>query len=233
MRKRSGLGLNRNRKLIAFSLFASCLVFAFPAVHHIRFSNAEANAVQLPPMSLTVVGANGTEIVLNETGIAALLSYSGYGEYKTQFPSLKGFGNYTGVALETLCNLVGGLTNTSILNITAADSYSINFTYAQIKGDFVTYNNATGAEMNHTQPLVPIIAYYLNGTEISSPDGPLRLAIISAEGFATNSGYWVKQVVRIEIIETAVPEFPYAVFLPFFFLITLAAVLSLKVRARR
>ena len=35
-------------------------------------------------MSLTIVGANGTEIVLNETGIAALPSYTGYGGYKTR-----------------------------------------------------------------------------------------------------------------------------------------------------
>jgi hypothetical protein len=189
----------------------------------------EARVVGLPSMNLAVVGANGTEaVVLNETGVVALPPYSGYGGFKNQLGNLKGYGNYTGVSLETLCNLVGGLSNTSVVSVTASDSYAMNFTYAEVKGEFVTYNNVTGAEVSHAQPLVPIIAYYLNGSTIPSSDGPLRLAIVSSEGCATDSVYWVKLVVRIQIIETVIPEFPYLMFLPLFLLASFAPVLVLK-----
>ena len=76
--------MNGNCKLLVFLLFASCLAITFSSLEYARLSNAEVSAVGLPPMSLTIVGANGTEIVLNETGIAALPSYSSYGEYKTR-----------------------------------------------------------------------------------------------------------------------------------------------------
>jgi hypothetical protein len=192
-----------------------------------------AGAVGLPPMNLTVVGANGTEaLILNETGIVMLPSSSGYGGFKNQIGILKGYGNYTGVSLETLCNLVGGLSNTSVVRVTASDSYVMNLTYSEVNGEYVTYDKVTGAEVNHTQPLMPIVAYYLNSSSIPSSDGPLRLAIVSPEGYATNSGYWVKLVVRIEIIETVIPEFPNVVLLPLILLASLASVLVLKVQRR-
>jgi hypothetical protein len=225
--------MNADGKLLVFLLFATCLVITFFSPEHPRLSNAEVSAVGLPPMSLTVVGANGTQIVLNETGIAALPSYTSFGGYKNQVGTLKGFGTYTGVALETLCNLVGDLTSTSAVQVLAIDNYSMNFTYAEVKGEFVTYDNVTGAEVNHSQPLVPIVAYYVNGTDVPSSDGPLRLTIVGPEGLATPSVYWVKQVVRIEITETAVPEFSSVGFLPLFLLATLAAFLSLKARRQR
>jgi len=225
--------MNGSRRLIVLLLIGLCLEITFLRSQHLWFKGAATTSVELPPMTLTVVGANGTEILLNETGIAALSFYTGYGAYKNQLGNLKGFGSYTGIALETLCSLVGGLTNTSIVKVVAVDDYSANFTYADVRGEFVTYDNVTGAEVPHSHPLVPIVAYHLNGTEISSSDGPLRMAIVSPEGFATTSAYWIKQVVRIEIIETVVPELSPSIFLSLFFLMTLAAVLVLKVHRQR
>lgn len=226
--------MSKRGVFLALFLFSSCLTVTFFVSQGVTSVRAEASVVELPPMNLTVVGANGTEALgLNETSIAALPSYSGYGGFKNQIGNLNAYGNYTGVSLETLCNLVSGLTNTSVVRITASDGYVMNFTYAQVKGEFVTYDNVTGAEVDHTQPLVPIVAYYLNGSNIPSSDGPLRLAIVSPEGYATVSAYWVKLVVRIEIIETAIPEFPHMMFLPLFLLASLASVLVLKVQRQR
>jgi DMSO/TMAO reductase YedYZ molybdopterin-dependent catalytic subunit len=159
---------------------------------------------------LTLVAANGTELVLNSTDIGSLPSYRAYGGYKNVLGNIKGLGNYTGVPLTTLCDLVGGISNSDILRVSASDDYSINFTYDQVKnGDFVTYDPATGDHVSHLQPLTPIVAYYKNDTDLSSADGgPLRLAIVGSEGFVTNSTYWVKYVVKLEIMTGGVPEFP-------------------------
>jgi hypothetical protein len=214
-------------------LLGASFVISLVGTQYAWFACGKASVSQLPSMTLTVVGVNETQISLNETGIGQLTSYGGFGGYKNQLGNLKGYGNYTGVSLEALCNLVGGLTNTSTVKVTATDNYSMSFTYAEVKGEFVTYDNVTGAEVNHTQSLMPIVAYYLNDSSIPLSDGPLRLAIVSPEGYATSSTYWVKLVVRIEIVETAIPEFPYSSFLSLFLFSSFATVLVLMIQRRR
>jgi hypothetical protein len=218
---------------VSIFLLGACLVTVFVSQQYVWSAHGETSAPQLPSMTLTVVGVNGTQIVLNETGIAQLVSCSGFGGYKNQLGNLKGYGNYTGVTLEAVCDLVGGLANTSVVKIVASDDYSLNFTYAEVKGEFVTYDNVTGAAIDHSHPLVPIVAYFINDSSLSQSDGPLRMAIVSPEGFATTSTYWVKMVVRIEVIEAAIAEFQYSALLPVFFLTTLMSVFVLKVHRQR
>jgi hypothetical protein len=209
-------------------------------------ANAKANVPALPPMSLTVagangaqivlnasisltmVGANGTEVVLNATDIAGLPSYRGYGGFKKRTGSLGGLGNYTGVPLNTLCNLVGGISADNSLFVLASDKYNITLTYAQVEGDFITYNK-TGQQVPHNQPLVPILAYYFDDANLTSGEGgPLRLAIVGPEGLLTNSTLWVKYVVSMKVLENGMPEFPSLVIFPLLLLATLVAALSLK-----
>jgi hypothetical protein len=211
------------------SLFCISLIVVFWGCQFLWPTEAEVNAAALPPMSLTIVGPNGTQVALNEADIAGLPSYRGYGGFKTSYPSVKGLGNYTGVRLDTLCNLVGGLTSTSIVRIMATD-YTINLTYAQVNGEFVTYDTS-GKEVPHSLPLVPIVAYYFSDANIS--EGPLRLAIVGPEGLVTDSAYWVKWVVEIEIFDKAVPEFPPSTILLLLIMATLASVLSSKVLRQR
>jgi hypothetical protein len=65
----------------------------------------------------------------------------------------------------------------------------------------VTYDPATGEEVQHNESLTPILAYYKNDANLTYDDGgPLRLAIVGPEGLATNSTYWVKWVVRLQIL---------------------------------
>jgi DMSO/TMAO reductase YedYZ molybdopterin-dependent catalytic subunit len=200
--------MRRKHKILASALAFSFLAIAFSSFQLLGFAGIETTATELLPMSLTVVGATGSQVVLNETDIAALSSYRGYGGFKNSIGIVKGLGNYTGVPLNTLCGLVGGLTNTSIVEVIAND-YSSNFTFDEVvNGNFTTYNS-NGEGVPHGQPLVPIVAYYFNDVNISeSNGGPLRLAIVGPEGLVTNSTHWVKWVIRVEIIDETVPEFP-------------------------
>jgi hypothetical protein len=200
-------------KLSILLLLFSFLAITFLGFQSPRFAGANTSFTEPQPMSLTIVGANGT-LVLNETDVAGLPSYRGYGGFKNQLGIVKGLGNYTGVSLDTLCSLVGGLTRTSIVNVSASDGYSSIFTFDKlVNGNFTTYNS-NGEEVSHSQPLVPIVAYYFNDANISeSSGGPLRLAIVGPEGLVTNSTCWVKWVVRVEIIEEITPEFPSLVVL--------------------
>jgi hypothetical protein len=223
-----------NHRFSVLLLIFSFLTIAFLGFQFLRFAEAKTSSVALPPLSLTIVGANGTQVVLDETGVAGLPYYRGYGGFKKQTGNIEGLGNYTGVSLNTLCSLVGGLTNTSVVKVIATDNYTQTFTYAQVNGNFVTYNPVTGLEVSHSQPLVPLVAYYFDDVNISeSNGGPLRLAIVGPEGLVTDSAYWVKWVVKVEVIGEAVPEFPSPMVLPALFLMIFVTAVCLKFRYRQ
>jgi len=220
--------MRENHRVLASVLAFLFLAIAFSSFQLLGFAVVRANTPKLSPISLTVVGINGTQVVLNENDVAALPSYRVYGGYKNQLGYIKGLGNYTGVSLSVICGLVGDLTNASVVKIIAEDNYSMTFTFAEVNGGFVTYDTVSGAEVPHSQPLVPIIAYYFNDANLTSFDGPLRLAIVGPEGLATDSKYWVKQVVRVEVFDETVPEFPSLTVLSLLLLVTSATAIILK-----
>jgi hypothetical protein len=154
-------------------------------------------------MNLTVIGLNGTQVVLNSTDIASLPSITGPGSVSPGVVD-----NYTGVPVTDLCNLVGGIGNDSVVRITGSDNYSQTFNYDQIvNGNFTTYDPTTGNIVPHNEPLTLIIAYYKDGANLTSL-GPLMVAIIGPEGLGTSPSLWVWYTVEIQILnETAVPEF--------------------------
>ena len=153
----------------------------------------------LQPMNLTVVALNGTQTTINETDISSLPALRAVGGYRNQLGSVKGLGNYTGPTLNAFLSLVSGMTNDTILKVTAADNYTQMLTYDMVNGAFQTYDPTTGNPVPHYQSLTPILAYNLNDANVSSSDGPLKLAIIGPEGLATASSYWVKKIIKLEI----------------------------------
>jgi hypothetical protein len=164
----------------------------------IQKPNSSTLAANLQPMELTLVGLNGTQRVLNASEIAALPSYSGMAGFINSYGTVTPPNNYTGVNLTTLCNLVGGFNESECLEITGSDGYSMVYTYAQINGDFLTFDPVTHKEVNHTQPLTCILAYFKNGQNLSSDEGPLRFVIVGKD-LLTEGHTWVKFVVTIEI----------------------------------
>jgi hypothetical protein len=139
---------------------------------------------------------------LTASEIGSLPSYSGRAGFITSVGTIVGPDNYTGVTLITLCDLVGGFNENNSLKITGSDGYSMVYTYAQINGDFLTFDPVTGTEVNHTQPLTCIFAYSKNGITLpvgKDGEGPLRFAIIGKEVLLTEGHNWVKSVVKIEI----------------------------------
>jgi DMSO/TMAO reductase YedYZ molybdopterin-dependent catalytic subunit len=198
--EKKGVFIGR-RTLIALVVI---IVIAFATVSwqvylFIQKPNSSTLAANLQPMELTLVGFNGTQIVLDASEIAALPFYSGRAGFINSVGVIIPPANYTGVTLIALCDLVGGFNESNSLKITASDGYSMVYTYAQINGDFLTFDPVTGNEVNHTQPLTPMLAYFKNGQNLSSDEGPLRLVIIGKEVLLTEGHNWVKFVVKIEI----------------------------------
>ncbi len=166
-------------------------------------SNKKNSATTLPSMNLTLIGASGNQKFLNSSDIAKLTAYSGHGGYKSSGGMIGGFGNYTGVPIMTLLNLVGGITANQTVTITAKDGYSMVYTYQQLNGQgYVTYDQVTGSESSATQPLTVVVAYYYNGTALTSDVGPLRLVILGPQGLLTEGHFWTKLVDKIEVTQS-------------------------------
>ena len=201
----------KKRRLVGNKAFAATVVVIVILVAVLIWQSVKpqfgSTGVSLPPMTMTVVGLNGTQVVLNSGDIADFVSYRAYGGFVNQIGNVMGLGNYTGVPLTVLCNLVGGLSNFTSLSITASDQYNVTLNYEQVGGNWTTYDNVTGLQVSQTQPLTPILAYYFDDVNLTSDQGPLRLAIVGPEGLLTASRYWVYSVVRIEVLNASAEEF--------------------------
>jgi len=205
------------KHLLAITVIAIIIVgvVLWQALPLIRKLKENTPSVHLLPMNLTLVGLNGTQLVLNETAIGNLPSLELKGGFKTSAGSLQGIGNYTGVQLSTLLVMVGGINSDCSLNVTASDGYSMIYTYNQVQGEnYTAYSPATGDEVPTNQPLTMILAYYQDGMNLTSDEGPLRLAIVGPQGLLTDGHYWVKWVTKLEI-EPAVADWTLVLIGPY------------------
>jgi hypothetical protein len=153
-------------------------------------------------LTFTVVAANGTKITFNRDDIAAMPTVCGMAGTNTH-GAVKNLGNYTGISMQYLANLVGGMTSTSFVRLTAADTYTKDYSYEQIVSGtgYGTYDTSLNA-VNATQPIMPIIAYAVDGNLLEASNGQMRSAFISSEGLLTISSIWVKSVVQLNVVQT-------------------------------
>jgi hypothetical protein len=156
--------------------------------------------VELPPLTLTLVGANGEQVVLDENSLVELDSITSAGGYKTSGGMIALVGDFTGVTVPTLLDLVGGMTSEHTLTITAADGYSMVFTYDQVNGNgYNTYDPETGSEAPSSEQLTLLVNYLHDGEPLPEDKGPLRMAIVGSEGLLTEGHFWVKFVSKLEV----------------------------------
>ena len=205
MDEKSVVTLRIPKKALAVALVlivvGAVLVALWQFLPLLQKSQSDSNLVGLPPMNLTLVALNGTAVSINESDVAGLEPFESRGGFKTSAGYLRGIGNYTGIRLTALCNLVGGITDTCSLKVTASDSYSMVYSYDQVMGlNFVTFDPATGDEVNRTQPLTVVLVYRIDGSNITSDEGPLRIGILGSEGLLTEGHWWIKQAVKIELL---------------------------------
>ncbi len=196
--------MERKIRINKRGVFVICIMMALIAMP----IAATMQAYALQPVTLTIIGDMGT-ITKNEANILAMPSTTGQGATRGSSGSISNVGTYQGVSVMYLCNLVGGIgPNYTIRTIDVTGNYIVDFTYAQVHDGtgFTTYNPTTGAEQAPTQPLTLILAYSVNGSELSSSSGPLRAVIVGSEGLATSSQLWNKQVATVQLIPD-IPEY--------------------------
>jgi len=159
---------------------------------------AEIQILPIQHLSLTIVGADGNEVTLFSKDLAKMQSITFDGGSKTG-RGIVNVGNYTGVKLIDLCNLVG-VNSSNTIAVKASDDYTVTYTYDQVANGigFTTFDDS-GETATATQPLYLILAYWFNGENIDSDNGPLKVMVVGAEGLLTPGNVAAKMIVEINI----------------------------------
>jgi len=153
------------------------------------------------------VARGGREVSLTMEELVALPSYQGMGGFVTSAGEVHPPVEYRGVLLQDLCALVGGIGPGNVVRVIARDGYTMALTYEQVVGGaFDAYDVATGAAVDFSGPLRPVLAYERDGEPLSEQaGGPLRLVVLGAREVVTDGHWWVKWVEAIEIGEAVEP----------------------------
>ena len=151
--------------------------------------------------NVTLDGADGQQKVLTYNEIKTMPAYSGKGGFFTTTGVVNGPFQVKGVPLIDLCNLVGGVTSSEAVMVSAKDGYSSIFDYDQLMGGLITYDPKTIKEVPHSE-LKIVLMYEQDGKPLSQDDGkPLRLAIIGTDGLLEEGNMWTKWITKIEIVK--------------------------------
>ena len=150
--------------------------------------------------TVTLVGSSGQQRTMSYEEIVAMPSYEGRGGSFSSVGVVSGPYAVKGVPVEYLCDLVGGLTPSDVLFVSATDGYSMVFDYSQIQGGFDSYEPGTMRLVPHGD-LELLLMYEQEGRPLSHNDGrPLRIATAGTEDLLTEGHYWVKWVDSIEVL---------------------------------
>jgi len=180
--------------LRALAIVVVCIVVAVTVTGCLHSSEVAKERID---WNLTLIGDCEKALSYNE--IRAMPDHEGHGGFFSTVGIVNGPFKCKGVPLEELCDLVGGINDSTTVRVSASDGYLMVFTYDQVKGDFITYDPATMKEVPHRGVTV-ILMYEQDGTLLSDAmGGPLRIAIVSEDEFLTEGHYWVQWVDRIEI----------------------------------
>ncbi len=161
----------------------------------------DKHQTEITEWNLALIGRDGQQVVLNGDDVLSLPSVKTRGGYFSSVGVIYGPYIVKGVRIETLCDMVGGITASDILLVAARDGYSAVYDYEQLKGgvdvfDPVTLKIIPRADVDF------LLIFEQNGEPLSDEDGkPFRLAITNPDDLITEGHWWVKWVNRIEIRE--------------------------------
>ncbi|MCG3221734.1 MAG: hypothetical protein H7641_10175, partial [Candidatus Heimdallarchaeota archaeon] len=186
--------INRQRAVAIGSIFVVLLVGTTLGVYFGVFYEKQTtdNDIIFTIQSATIA-KNYTMADLME-----LEPIEGYGGYKKATGTIVGPFLYKGVSLDILLEEVGGISSNEELEVIASDGWKVTYTSQMISGNVIAYDNETGDNLGVNEFQI-ILAYEIDGSKISSEDGPLRLAFISAEGYLTDGNLWAKKVATMKI----------------------------------
>lgn len=181
------------------------LLLATISITALMLSHQGEDIAFTPPV-LTIYGKDGKVKYLGRTQIAAMNYVEGFSVYENRFNNWRDPGTYRGVKISDLVELVGGMSNTDIIEVIASDGYCQNFTYANV------YPNSSWYAIQGDM----ILSYSYNETSVPDWADGYRIAFLPPDGNYSNADAlntssleplptsagerWVKNVAEIHII---------------------------------
>jgi len=135
--------------------------------------------------------------------LLALPSITGEGGYKKTTGTIVGPYTYTGVTIQHLLELTGTLPVEYSIEVVASDLYTTYFNRTEVEGALKAYDADTGdfAGMGN----FTVILAYDEGGEPLEHGGPLRIVMLSDDGYLSDGHYWTKDVVSITLLDEVEP----------------------------
>jgi hypothetical protein len=194
-----------NTKLLAAIIIIIVVVSVSAVAAQYALTKPAGTNGNLPAMTLTLVGSDGTTKTLTQTDITALQAYTAQGASRSD-GKVGTLATYTGIQVTDLLALVGGMSAGQTLTVTAQDAYTNVYNYNQVVNgqDFHTYT-ADGTSTTAAQPLKLVVIYFREGAALGSDEGPLKIGVLSSEGLATDGNQWVKMAVKLTVNSAATP----------------------------
>jgi len=147
---------------------------------------------------VTVINGSKTKSY-SLTDLQALASVSGYCGQLGRGGAITQPNTYQGVALMTLLNAVGGITEGQNVTITASDNYAKTLSYDQITNiDFNYYDTSGNPITLETKPTL-VLVYSMNGNALDNNAGPTELGLLSTQKVLTDASLWVRMVKTITV----------------------------------
>ena len=135
--------------------------------------------------------------------IERLEPYTAKGGYRTQKPSIKGVGNYTGVNITTLIHTLDPVPYRYSLQVTDENGVTASYNFSTIQGQVNIYNPDNASDPNPIRigNLTMVLAYQFEGNPLNiSSDGKLKIVFLDEQGSITQSSLWWYKVVSIRVI---------------------------------
>lgn len=148
---------------------------------------------------ITVV-IGSMEVLLAYDELVNMPSVTGHGYSVSTVGIKNGPHICTGIPLEDVIDVVGGMKENDLVWVSAPDGYMWVFDYEQVNGEhFITFDE--NLKEIPPPPLTVILMYEQDGQPLSYDEGaPFRIAIVSeVEGVITEGSSWVKWVDRVEV----------------------------------
>ncbi|MBD3404652.1 MAG: hypothetical protein GF411_00775 [Candidatus Lokiarchaeota archaeon] len=159
--------------------------------------------------NMLVVRGIDEDVTLSINDLQQLTKISGFSSFQNQYDNWRGYGEYIGVKLSNLLDIVGGISSSAKIRIIAHDGF----------GQMFSYDNIYPNESWYSKQGDMVLAYEYNGTKVPEWHDGFRIVMMPEDEAYSNSdcqqtsppgmGYhlypsagarWVRFVLLIEVI---------------------------------
>jgi len=124
-----------------------------------------------------LIGADGAFVNVSLTEMTEMSIITRNGSFQNSYGNVRGAGEYTGVLISDLVELVGGMEENDTVKVVASDGYSQTFAYSKV------YPNASFWSIQGDM----VLAYEYNGTVVPDYEDGFRLIFLPEDGYYSNA----------------------------------------------